>query len=171
MGTSTNTWQGQILLVDDDPTLLELGSAVLRSGGFHVDVATDGQNALDLLQFCLKEHFAIRIYREESLSVHEEFAAVFDTYKEHKFKLSKHKKVLREAREDAVATITRHRRLRTYLRMELDTMLAFFSDHPRLLGPKFQMLMALLKDEEFLNLSAKFAGYDLSMSGQVVFRG
>lgn len=34
-----------------------------------------------------------------------------------------------------------------------------------------QMLMALLKDEEFLNLSEKFAGYDLSMSGQVVFRG
>jgi hypothetical protein len=33
------------------------------------------------------------------------------------------------------------------------------------------MLMALLKDEEFLNLSEKFAGYDLSMSGQVVFRG
>ena len=34
-----------------------------------------------------------------------------------------------------------------------------------------QMLMALLKDEEFLNLSTKFAGYDLSTSGQVVFRG
>ena len=34
-----------------------------------------------------------------------------------------------------------------------------------------QMLMALLKDEEFLSLSANFSGYDLSMSGQVVFRG
>ncbi len=34
-----------------------------------------------------------------------------------------------------------------------------------------QMLMALLKDEEFLNLSTTFAGYDLSTSGQVVFRG
>ena len=34
-----------------------------------------------------------------------------------------------------------------------------------------QMLMALLKDEEFLNLSANFSGYDLSTSGQVVFRG
>jgi excisionase family DNA binding protein len=34
-----------------------------------------------------------------------------------------------------------------------------------------QMLMALLKDEEFLNLSAEFTGYDLSTSGQVVFRG
>jgi excisionase family DNA binding protein len=33
-----------------------------------------------------------------------------------------------------------------------------------------QMLMALLKDEEFLSLSANFIGYDLSMSGQVVFR-
>jgi hypothetical protein len=33
------------------------------------------------------------------------------------------------------------------------------------------MLMALLKDEEFLNLSANFTGYDLSASGQVVFRG
>jgi signal transduction histidine kinase len=53
MGTAANIWQGQILLVDDDPILLELGSAGLRSAGFHVDVATDGQNALDLLS-----HFA-----------------------------------------------------------------------------------------------------------------
>jgi len=34
-----------------------------------------------------------------------------------------------------------------------------------------QMLMALLKDEEFLNLSANYTGYDLGTSGQVVFRG
>jgi len=33
------------------------------------------------------------------------------------------------------------------------------------------MLMALLKDEEFLNLSANYTGYDLGTSGQVVFRG
>ena len=34
-----------------------------------------------------------------------------------------------------------------------------------------QMLLALLRDEEFLCLSDKFSGYDLSLSGQVVFRG
>jgi molybdate-binding protein len=34
-----------------------------------------------------------------------------------------------------------------------------------------QMLMGLLKEEEFLDLSANFTGYDLSMSGQVVFKG
>ncbi len=34
-----------------------------------------------------------------------------------------------------------------------------------------QMLLALLRDEEFLRLSDKFFGYDLSLSGQVVFRG
>jgi len=33
-----------------------------------------------------------------------------------------------------------------------------------------QMLMALLHDQEFLTLSEKFDGYDLSISGQVVFR-
>lgn len=33
-----------------------------------------------------------------------------------------------------------------------------------------QMLMALLHDQEFLSLSEKFDGYDLSISGQVVFR-
>jgi molybdate-binding protein len=33
-----------------------------------------------------------------------------------------------------------------------------------------QMLMALLRDQEFVEMSAKFAGYDLSTSGQVVFR-
>jgi len=49
METSANTCQGQILLVDDDQILLELGSTALSRAGFHVDVATDGQNALDLL--------------------------------------------------------------------------------------------------------------------------
>ena len=34
-----------------------------------------------------------------------------------------------------------------------------------------QMLLTLLRDEEFLRLSDKFYGYDLSLSGQVVFRG
>ena len=34
-----------------------------------------------------------------------------------------------------------------------------------------QMLMALLHDQAFLSVSEKFAGYDLSTSGQVVFRG
>ncbi len=34
-----------------------------------------------------------------------------------------------------------------------------------------QMLLALLRDEEFLGLSEKFSGYDLSLSGQVLFRG
>ncbi|UCG11574.1 MAG: helix-turn-helix transcriptional regulator [Deltaproteobacteria bacterium] len=33
-----------------------------------------------------------------------------------------------------------------------------------------QMLMALLHDQEFLQMSGRFAGYDLSTSGQVVFR-
>jgi putative molybdopterin biosynthesis protein len=33
-----------------------------------------------------------------------------------------------------------------------------------------QMLMALLRDQEFIELSANFTGYDLSTSGQVVFR-
>jgi len=33
-----------------------------------------------------------------------------------------------------------------------------------------QMLLALLRDEEFLRLSDQFSGYDLSLSGQVVFR-
>jgi molybdate-binding protein len=34
-----------------------------------------------------------------------------------------------------------------------------------------QMLLAILRDEEFIRLSNKFSGYDLSLSGQVVFRG
>ncbi len=34
-----------------------------------------------------------------------------------------------------------------------------------------QMLMALLRDQEFLQMSVGFAGYDLSTSGHVVFKG
>ena len=34
-----------------------------------------------------------------------------------------------------------------------------------------QMLLALLRDEDFVSLSDKFSGYDLSLCGQVVFRG
>jgi molybdate-binding protein len=37
-------------------------------------------------------------------------------------------------------------------------------------GRGVQMLLALLHDKEFLGLSERFIGYDLSMSGQVVFR-
>ena len=46
---TTNTCQGQILLVDDDQILLQLGSTALSRVGFHVDIATDGQHAFDLL--------------------------------------------------------------------------------------------------------------------------
>ena len=34
-----------------------------------------------------------------------------------------------------------------------------------------QMLLALLRHEEFIGLTDKFSGYDLSLSGEVVFRG
>jgi two-component system OmpR family response regulator len=42
--------QKRVLVVDDDPTICELLSSVLRQQGLQVDIASDGQQALDLLR-------------------------------------------------------------------------------------------------------------------------
>ena len=46
----SNEQQKRVLVVDDDASICELLSSVLRRHGLQVDVASDGQQALDLLR-------------------------------------------------------------------------------------------------------------------------
>src|SRR5438128_581253 len=46
----SNEQQNRVLVVDDDASICELLSSVLRRHGLQVDVASDGQQALDLLR-------------------------------------------------------------------------------------------------------------------------
>jgi CheY-like chemotaxis protein len=48
MGTQSRH-PGTVLVVDDEPHVLQVVSVVLRSAGFHVIAAEDGAEALDLL--------------------------------------------------------------------------------------------------------------------------
>lgn len=108
-------------------------------------IALEKPNALQVLQLCLADHFVAPVYRDQNLSIHEEFSALFDDFKRNKFKLSKHKKILKEAREDALATVDRHADARKRLRLELNTLLHFFSEFPTLVAPKVQMILCGLR--------------------------
>lgn len=106
--------------------------------------------ALDLLQLCLKQEFVVPIFREKVLDIHEQFEETFENFKMpssssgNKFKLSNHKKVLKEAYAEPQETIKHHLEMRSYLQLELNTLLTFFSDVPHVLAPKLQMIFALL---------------------------
>lgn len=114
--------------------------------GFLVCPAELGRpGALDLLSLALRETFNIVIYRDKTLSIHKEFDEIMD-YKSANgsFKLSKHKKVFKDAYSDDDGTRKFHQDLRTYLRTELEQFIQFFAECPSCLPAKIQMVFALL---------------------------
>jgi len=109
--------------------------------------------ALELLQRCLSDVFVITVFRDVKLNIHKEYETLFSyfkgpkpkTKKEKQFNLSKYKsKVLGRAREDWKGCLQRHADLRTYLRVEMETLTTFFTEFPAVLCPKFQMVLALM---------------------------
>ena len=48
MPTATNEAQKRVLVVDDDSTMVEYVSAVLRREGYQVEIAADGMTALEM---------------------------------------------------------------------------------------------------------------------------
>jgi len=99
----------------------------------------------EMLKLVLKDTFVMPVFRDKSISIHEEFAKLVDNYKLDKFKLSKHKKVFKEAYSDPTSSALLHHELRTYLRHELHTALRLFGEFPACIPPKIQMLFALLQ--------------------------
>lgn len=102
--------------------------------------------ALDLLSLCLRETFHLQIFRDKTLNIHKEFDELQDSYKSPNgtFKLSKHKKVFKDAYSDEEGTRKFHQDLRTYLRTELEVAEKFFNEAPSCLAPKLSMIFALL---------------------------
>lgn len=106
------------------------------------------ENALVMLQMCLKSTFVVPVYRDQMLNVHEEYDKMMNDYKlknpVNNFKLSKHKKIVKES-SDPITCVQRHSELRTFLRLELNTLYHFFTEFPQLIAPKYQLVQCALR--------------------------
>eukprot|EP00742_Colponemidia_sp_Colp-10_P004185 GILJ01004464.1.p1 GENE.GILJ01004464.1~~GILJ01004464.1.p1 ORF type:complete len:1153 (-),score=184.26 GILJ01004464.1:147-3605(-) len=103
------------------------------------------KNALDLLAIALADGFSVPLFRNDNVQVHQEYEALFLSYKNASINLSKHKKLLSEAANAAVAQSGKlHRERRTYLRLELENLITLFDECPGLLGPKIQVVYTAL---------------------------
>eukprot|EP01006_Ploeotia_vitrea_P037978 TRINITY_DN66191_c5_g3_i2.p1 TRINITY_DN66191_c5_g3~~TRINITY_DN66191_c5_g3_i2.p1 ORF type:complete len:1186 (+),score=697.15 TRINITY_DN66191_c5_g3_i2:131-3688(+) len=101
--------------------------------------------ALELLQMCLKNTFVLPVYRNELLDIDQEYDKLFDSYRHNKFRLSKHKKILKETYKGTSTIVANHFKLRAYLRIEMTSLLQLFTEFPGLLGPKIQMVWTILR--------------------------
>ena len=73
------TGRGKVLLVDDDETVLHLGSEMLRRLGFEVEVATDGTQAIEKFESLQRElRFVLLDLTMPGLSGEEVYAAMQD---------------------------------------------------------------------------------------------
>lgn len=121
-------------------------------------LATYGDNhdltseaAVHALCMCLRETWALTICREETFTPQEEFLSLFKNFSCHwppnqtkkKFKWSKHRKLFDAIMNDPDTTVKARAEFRTYLRCELETMLAFFKAFPHCLSPKIHMVAAI----------------------------
>ncbi|EGC34074.1 component of scar regulatory complex [Dictyostelium purpureum] len=111
------------------------------------------QNSIDLAKFVLSEGFYLPVYKEVSISIHNEFNTLFKNYKSKTINLQKQKKIVKEAAQASTQEAPRkHAERRVYIRQELEAMWNLFRDKPCLLAPKINVLLAALsmaKEEIF----------------------
>jgi hypothetical protein len=114
-------------------------------------------HARDLLTVALRDGLYLPIYRDQSLSIHEQFEMLFSKFVIRKFKLSKHKDLLKTAINFAtVDAYYQHHSMRCILRAELRSFINLIRDFPGILGPKSDVLWAalsLVRDEIFWYLN------------------
>ncbi len=112
---------------------------------FPAELAVDG--AVDVLAVALADAFFLPVHRDEQFDVHAELETLFDDFqiKATKFKLSKHKKILKDAINDYEKTQTAHVELRRFLCSELQSVTALFRLAPQVVGPKLMLALALLR--------------------------
>lgn len=102
--------------------------------------------ALEMLSQVLRETFVLQIYRDKCIPIHEEFSKLFTYFVIGKnFKLRDHKHHTKSAYADPDKTVETHYLLRTYLRVELETLLNFFREYPGTIPPKIQLIFAVLR--------------------------
>lgn len=101
--------------------------------------------AVEMLALCLRETYQLQIFRDKCINIHREYEDLMD-YKSPNgsFKMSKHKKLFKDAQADDEGMRKFHLDLRTYLRTELEVCDSFFQECPSCVAPKLQMLLALV---------------------------
>lgn len=102
---------------------------------------------LDLCKLALEESFVTTLHGDEGILIHEPYEELFSRYKNQNISLKekKERRMLRVA-EDVCASNAHelHNDKRMYLRLQLKSILKMLTDSPGLLGPKFQLVLALL---------------------------
>ncbi|KAL0486525.1 Nck-associated protein [Acrasis kona] len=98
-----------------------------------------------LLGKVLQNNFLLPLYGDEMINIHEPYQQLVKNYKTPSLNLKKDKSSLK-AFEDHAAQYSAqsHRDKRNYLRMQLKTISRMMMDSQGLLGPKFQLVLALL---------------------------
>ena len=102
-------------------------------------------SALRLLQQALKHDFVVPLFRNKTIRIMDEYVTMFDKFQLNKFKLSKHKKIIKDAYNNWEQTLQDRIDMRIFLRVTMNTNLAFFTEFPAAIAPKIQMLWALIR--------------------------
>ena len=103
------------------------------------------QGAPEMLTGVLSSHFVIPLYRDEVYDIHAAYDHLVSKFKFNKFKLSSHKKLFKESYNNPHDTVERHRALRTYLRVELHSLLHLLEEFPQLCAPKVTLILTALR--------------------------
>ncbi|KAK5577165.1 hypothetical protein RB653_002103 [Dictyostelium firmibasis] len=109
--------------------------------------------SIELVRFTLSECFYLSVFKEVSISIHNEYNTLFKNYKSKTINLQKQKKIIKDAAQASTQEAPRkHAERRVYIRQELEAMWNLFRDKPCLLAPKINVLLAALsmaKEEIF----------------------
>jgi len=87
--------------------------------------------AVEMLALCLRETYQLQIFRDKCINIHREYEDLMD-YKSPNgsFKMSKHKKLFKDAQADHEGMRKVHCDLRTYRRTELEVCDSVFQECP-----------------------------------------
>lgn len=103
------------------------------------------QGAMNLVKFVLSEGPNTALVRDESAFLYMNYEYMFDNYKSKTVKLGKLKPLFKEGTTAGFAEAAlHHRERRIFYRQEIENLYNLLSDTPGLIGPKFQILVAVL---------------------------
>jgi NCK-associated protein 1 len=98
-----------------------------------------------LLTKVLESSYMLRLYGDEAIPIHEPYDQIVKTIKTPTINLKKEKTSLATIEENAAANAQEHHmNRRLYLLLQLRALLNMMKDSPGLLGPKFQLVLAVL---------------------------
>jgi len=104
------------------------------------------ENLVNLMATALRTTFTTPIHRDIMWNVWEDTEELFENFqiKTSKFKLSKHKKVIKDMHNEHEQILQNHSDWRRYLCAELESVTSLLKLAPQFIGPKFSLVLALL---------------------------